>query len=129
ATIELAGPEESPGPLASKVTKSPEAGLVLDLDGVAIRLGLNDAVRDNRKFFDMLFSDADADKDGALDRKESEKSRIFQNLFDAADRNGDDKLSRPELTAYLDVTVDATSSRLMLTAADSGRDIFELLDA
>src|SRR5207249_3593169 len=69
------------------------------------------------------------DKDDSLDRKESEKSRIFGNIFDAADRNGDDKLSRRELAAYLDRSVEATASRLMLTFADSGRDVFEVLDA
>ena len=129
STIELAGPADSAGPLAAKVTKSPEDGLVLDLDGIEIRLGLNDVVRDFRKFFDMRFTEADADKDDVLDRQESEKSQIFQNLFDTADRNGDDKLSRRELAAYLDRSVDATESRLMLTAADSGRNVFEVLDA
>src|SRR5262249_46260827 len=48
---------------------------------------------------------------------------------DAADRNGDDRLSRRELAAYLDQSVDATESRLMVTAADSGRNMFDILDA
>ena len=78
STIALAGPEESPGPLAAKVTKTEEDGLVLDLDGVEIQLGLNDIVGDFRRFFDMRFNEADADKDGALDRKEAEKSRFFR---------------------------------------------------
>jgi Ca2+-binding EF-hand superfamily protein len=129
STIELAGPVDSPGPLAASVKKSDEDGLVLDLEGVEIPLGLNDAVGDYRRFFDMRFNEADADKDGALDKKEVEKSRFFGTLFDAADRNGDAKLSKSELTAYLDRSVDATECRLMLTAADSGRSIFEVLDA
>jgi Ca2+-binding EF-hand superfamily protein len=131
ATIEPPGPEESPGPgpLASKLKKSPENGLVLDLDGIEVRLGLNDAVRDLREFFANRFKDADADKDGTLDRKEAENSRIFGSFFEAADRNRDDRLARGELTAYLERSVDAAESRLMLTVADSGRNLFELLDA
>ncbi len=129
STFELAAPADSPGPLAAKVKKSEEDGLVLDLDGVEIALGLNDAIGDSRRFFAMRFDEADADKDGALDKKEAEKLPFFGALFDAADRNGDARLSKSELTAYLDRVVDATESRLMLTAADSGRSIFEVLDA
>jgi Ca2+-binding EF-hand superfamily protein len=128
-TLELAGPEEFPGPLAAKVKKSQDGTLTLDLDGVEIGLSLNDAVRDLRKFLDMRFNEADANKDGSLDRDESERSRIFEGLFEAADRNADERLSRRELTAYLDRTVDATESRLMLSVTDSGRSVFEVLDA
>jgi Ca2+-binding EF-hand superfamily protein len=129
STIEVATPEPTAGPLAAKVRKSEEEGLVLDLEGVEIRLGLNDVVRDFRKFFEMRFGEADADKDGSLDRNEAEKARFFKLVFDPADRNGDEKLSRRELTAYLDRSVDATESRLLLTAEDAGRSVFEILDA
>jgi Ca2+-binding EF-hand superfamily protein len=129
STLELAGPGDLAGPLAAKVKKTEEGGLVLDLDGIEVRLGLNDIVRDFRRFFDMRFNEADADKDGALDRKEAEKSRFFPRLFDPADRDGDEKLTRRELTGFLDRSVDATESRLMVTAGDSGRNVFEVLDA
>jgi Ca2+-binding EF-hand superfamily protein len=129
STLELAGPGDLAGPLAANVKKTEEGGLVLDLDGIEVRLGLNDIVRDFRRFFDMRFNEADADKDGALDRKEAEKSRFFPRLFDPADRDGDEKLTRRELTGFLDRSVDATESRLMVTAGDSGRNVFEVLDA
>jgi Ca2+-binding EF-hand superfamily protein len=128
ATLELAGPGDLAGPLAANVKKTEDNGLVLGLDGVDVRLGLNDIVRDFRRFFDMRFNEADADKDGALDRKEAEKSRFFPRLFDPADRDGDETLTRRELTGFLDRSVDATESRLMVTAGDSGRNVFELLD-
>jgi Ca2+-binding EF-hand superfamily protein len=129
STLELAGPGDLAGPLASKVKKTEEDGLVLDLEGIEVRLGLSDNVRDFRRFFAMRFGEADANKDGALDRKEAEKSRFFQNVFDPADRNGDEMLSQGEMTAYLDRSVDATQSRLMVTPGDSGRSVFEFLDA
>jgi Ca2+-binding EF-hand superfamily protein len=128
STLELAGPESLAGPLAARVKKTEEDGLVLVLEGVAVRLGLNDAVGDFRRFFTMRFDEADADKDGALDRKEAEKARFLARLFDPADRNGDEKLTRAEMTAYLDRSVDATESRLIVTARDSGRSVFEILD-
>jgi Ca2+-binding EF-hand superfamily protein len=129
STFELAGPGDLAGPLAARVKKTEDNGLVLDLDGIEIRLGLNDVVRDFRRFFDMRFNEADADKNGALDRKEAEKSRFFLRLFDPADRDGDEKLSRREVTSFLDRSVDATESRVMVSAGDSGRNVFEVLDA
>jgi Ca2+-binding EF-hand superfamily protein len=129
ATLELAGPGDPAGPLASKVKKTEEDDLVLDLESVEVRLGLSDNVRDLRRFFAMRFSEADANKDGSLDRKEAEKARFLQPLFDPADRNGDDKVSQGEMTAYLDRSVDATQSRLMVTPGDSGRSVFAFLDA
>jgi Ca2+-binding EF-hand superfamily protein len=128
ATIELAGPDEPAGPLAAKVKKAAEGGLALDLDEVEIRLGVNDAMEDYRSFYDKSFADADANKDGTLDRSEADRSRIFGPLFEPADRNGDAKLTRNEVKSYLDLGAEATESRLILTAADSGRSVFELLD-
>jgi Ca2+-binding EF-hand superfamily protein len=131
STIEVAGPGDAPGPqpLASKVKKTKEGALVLDLDGTEIHLGLNDSLRDLRKFLELRFKDADANNDDAIDRKEAERSRIFQGVFNAADRNGDDRVARRELTGYLDLSYAAAEGRLMLTAADAGRSIFESLDA
>jgi Ca2+-binding EF-hand superfamily protein len=128
STIALASPEDAAGPLAAQVRKLEDDTLVLDLAGVEIHLGLNDSVRDFRRFFAMRFSEADANKDGTLDRKEAEKARFFQMLFDPADRNGDERLSQGELTAYLDRSFDAVESRLMVTAGDSGRSVFDVLD-
>jgi Ca2+-binding EF-hand superfamily protein len=45
-----------------------------------------------------------------------------------ADRDGDDRLSRKELDAYIDRQSDAIASRLMLSMADRGRALFERLD-
>jgi Ca2+-binding EF-hand superfamily protein len=129
ATIALAGPDEPAGPLAAKVKKLPDDELVLDLDGLEIRLGLNDAVTDYRDFYDKSFTDADADKDGVLDRSEADRSRIFGALFTPADRNGDARLTHDEVKSYLDMSVEAAESRLILTATDSGRNLFEILDA
>jgi Ca2+-binding EF-hand superfamily protein len=127
-TIEIAGPEDGGGPLAAQVKTLPEGGMVLDLDGIEIRLSLNDFVRDFRRFLEMRFNDADSDKNGELDRKEAERARFFERVFDPADRNGDERLSRRELTNYLERAVDSTESRLVVTPGDSGRSLFELLD-
>jgi Ca2+-binding EF-hand superfamily protein len=128
STLALAAPEEIAGPLAAQVQKTDDGDLLLNLDGIEVRLGLDDNVRDFRKFFAMRFGEADADQDGTLDRKEAEKSRSFRQVFGPADRNSDEKLARSEMTAYLDRVVDATESRLMVTPSDLGRNVFAALD-
>jgi Ca2+-binding EF-hand superfamily protein len=52
----------------------------------------------------------------------------LQQAFDLADRDGDGKLFKAELDAYLDRQSEAAASRVMLTIGDRGRSLFEILD-
>ena len=128
ATISLPEPGEVRSAADPRLKTKPNRGLVLDLDGHEVRLNAVDTVRDNRQIFNMRFDLADGDKDGMLDRLEAEKSRIFLSFFDPADRNADNKLSRGEVTLYLDRTLDLEHSRVSLTITDSGRPFFDSLD-
>lgn len=49
-------------------------------------------------------------------------------LFDAADRNGDAKLTRAELEAFFDLIESGVSSRVVVTAQDRGRNLFDHFD-
>ncbi len=49
-------------------------------------------------------------------------------LFDAADRNGDAKLTRAELEAFFDLVESGVSCRVVVTAEDRGRNLFDHFD-
>ena len=127
-TIRLPSPDEGPSAGAPVVRAKPDQGLAVELDGREVRLVPNDSVSDFRQFFDMRFQQADLDKDGSLDRSEAEKGRFFLGFFDSGDRNADGKLSRAELSAYLERSFDLGLSRVSLNVADEGRAFFEILD-
>jgi Ca2+-binding EF-hand superfamily protein len=114
--------------VAPGVKTKPDRGLALELDGREVRLVPNNNVPDYRRIFDMRFELADLNKDGLLDRSEAEKGRIFLDLFDPADRNADDRLSRAELSVYLERAFDLGLSRVSLNITDEGRAFFEILD-
>ena len=77
------------------------------------------------------FAEADADHDGRLDRGEAERSSFapLRDLFDAADRDGDGRVSAEEWSAYLDLQARLVEGQVVLTILDHGRGLFELLDA
>jgi Ca2+-binding EF-hand superfamily protein len=76
------------------------------------------------------FRALDANGDGYVDGKE-----LYHEPFDLvpllrlADRDGDRRLSRQELTAYLDLQEKTLTASTVLTAVDRGRRLFEMLDA
>jgi len=77
------------------------------------------------------FAEADADHDGRLDRAEAERSSFapLRDLFDAADRDGDGRVTAKEWSAYLDLENRLVQGQVVLTILDHGRGLFELLDA
>jgi Ca2+-binding EF-hand superfamily protein len=77
------------------------------------------------------FAEADADRDGSLDRDEAARASFapLRDLFDAADRDGDGRVSAAEWSAYLDLQARLAEGQVVLTVLDHGRGLFELLDA
>jgi hypothetical protein len=76
------------------------------------------------------FKAADANGDGFLDSKEVYRPPFeFVALLRLADRDGDGKLSMKELEAYAELQARAVSCFVVLTIADRGQSLFELLDA
>jgi Ca2+-binding EF-hand superfamily protein len=54
--------------------------------------------------------------------------RVFVGLFDAADRDGDGRLTTAELQAFLDLVEFGVACRVTVTAEDLGPSVFALLD-
>jgi Ca2+-binding EF-hand superfamily protein len=129
ATIHLPTPAESTATPDPRVKTDPKRGLTLDLEGREVQLSSNDNVQDFRRFFERRFDLGDANQDGFLDRSETQRFPILVSIFESVDRNSDDKISRPELNAYVDRTLDLGRSRASITFTDSGRAFFEAIDA
>jgi len=81
----------------------------------------------------VQFKQADKDKNGYLDEKEANDSRVFRGLFKVMDRDGDGKLYEKEVVAYLDQTralqARANASCVSLVLSDQSRGLFDLLDS
>lgn len=83
-----------------------------------------------RKDFLDRFADADADTDGTVVEADLAKREqaVLKQLVPAADRNGDGKLSREELVAWLDLQDQVAAGHVLVTVLDHGAGLFELLD-
>jgi Ca2+-binding EF-hand superfamily protein len=129
--------EQRPAPLAAAVRRSAGAALLITLGPAEIDVrrvedGPADfRVQQGRQFYQNQFKLADADKNGFLDAKEvlGDQRNFLRQLFPLADRDGDGRLTEPELFAYLDLQDRAAASCTVLTIADHGRGLFEFLDA
>ncbi len=56
-------------------------------------------------------------------------AQVLTGLFDAADRDGDGKLTRAELDAFFDLIELGVGCRVVVTATNRGRNPFDLVDA
>jgi len=72
----------------------------------------------------------DSQRQGYLTRRqlEPESAAALRGLLEFADRNNDSRLSRDELTAYLDLVASAVSAQVSIRLASSGQGLFGLLD-
>jgi Ca2+-binding EF-hand superfamily protein len=82
-----------------------------------------------RQFLLDQFQAADSKlKRGFIDVKQADQTAGLRDLFQAADRNGDGKLTKEELTTYIDLLGKAVASSAVLTVSDHGRSLFSLLN-
>jgi Ca2+-binding EF-hand superfamily protein len=110
------------------------SGLVLTFRDTRIELHRNanePATLEKRKeSYLARFKALDANGDGFLDSKEIYRPPFeFVALLRLADRDSDGKLSMKELEAYAELQAKAISCFTVLTIADRGQSLFELLDA
>ncbi|MBN9118095.1 MAG: EF-hand domain-containing protein, partial [Planctomycetes bacterium] len=56
-------------------------------------------------------------------------AQVLAGLFDAADRDGDGKLTLAELEAFFDLVERGVGCRVVVTVTDRGRNLFDVFDA
>jgi Ca2+-binding EF-hand superfamily protein len=130
--IGLAGtPRYSVMPSPGSATEASSVVLGIEREGAAVVLAVDDNIVPGNPVLIRQFDMADRDQNGYVDRSESNNPAValVQRVFTIADRNGDGKLFKLELEAYVDRQSDAIASRIMLTVTDRGRTLFELLDS
>jgi Ca2+-binding EF-hand superfamily protein len=82
-----------------------------------------------REFYAAQFSAAAGDKPAPKSAFEDDPTtQVLAGLFDAADRDGDGKLTRTELEAFFDLIELGISCRVFVTVTDRGRNLFDQFD-
>jgi Ca2+-binding EF-hand superfamily protein len=147
AGVKLLGDEAAPDGIL-KLTLGAKA--VFGSDGPALRLSPDGtrlqvpgglcsvvSVRDDpaagfraaRSFYLAQFKAAAGDKPAPKSLFEDDPTaQVLAGLFDAADRDGDGKLTRAELEAFLDLVELGIACRVVVTVTDRGRNLFDLFD-
>jgi Ca2+-binding EF-hand superfamily protein len=87
-----------------------------------------------KQFYGKAFKKLDANADGMLERKEVELAMsnddyFLRGLWGLADRDGDAKLTEPELGLWLDLEALGAGAFGTVRLDDQGRGLFEQLDA
>jgi Ca2+-binding EF-hand superfamily protein len=103
-------------------------------NGVCVVTAVKDdpttAFRAAKGFYLAQFKAAAGDKPAAKSVFEDDPTaQVLTGLFDAADRDGDGKLTRAELEAFFDLIELGIACRVIVTATDRGRNLFDLFDA
>jgi Ca2+-binding EF-hand superfamily protein len=108
----------------------PAAGIEVDLGPATVEFAVDDVLPNSNAVLIRQFETADSDKNGYVDKMESTQNALalLQRVFAMADRDGDGKLYKKELEAYIERQSEAIASRMMLTLADRGRALFQMLD-
>jgi Ca2+-binding EF-hand superfamily protein len=135
APAELATPNGKPAPLASAVTRWANGTLTFAHAGAQIELrrtaGAASNMAGNRQQIIQQFRAADKENRGFLNIKQLDNQQLqfLKVAFPLADRNGDGKLTEEELDDYLEMQSKAVNCALVVTIADRGQSLFDLLDA
>lgn len=78
--------------------------------------------------YDRQFDAADTDNNGYLTREESRRNGFFSRVFAQMDADGDGKVFKKEMRAYVRRQMNLALSRTIFNIADQGRDLFKILD-
>jgi Ca2+-binding EF-hand superfamily protein len=124
---------QTPPALPDLTVKTSDMGLLnIVTDDVHLEFGVaperrtEDSVKNS---FTRAFKQADRDGNGYLEQDEVVNNRLFEDAFDRFDRDGDGKMFEEELLAVVTGRIVAALARTSMTAANRGKDLFEILDA
>jgi Ca2+-binding EF-hand superfamily protein len=90
--------------------------------------GGEQAADNARRYYAGQFQAADTDNNQYLEKSEVKGQTLMAGLFDAMDADGDGKLYRKEVDAFVDQQSLAARSQMVLSVADQGRAIFAIVD-
>lgn len=125
--------------LAAKSKGVAVRGEVLEIGNVSIRFGglttgpgfalARLAPEEQAK---QLLQQADADKNGYVDREEAKRNPFFMGKFDAIDADGDGMIVEKEIKAYLvrteELTAKVKAATAQVSVSEAGNGLFDLLD-
>jgi Ca2+-binding EF-hand superfamily protein len=113
------------------------AGLTVRVGGarVSVVRGPQTRVGNNftgyRNLLVQQFRDLDRESKGYLVAKQLEDRRqaLLRSVLEVADRDGDGKLTMPELLAWVDLAAEGANRTTTVSFTESGRGLFQILDA
>lgn len=132
----LKSAERPTTPLAAR-TKQTGDGLALDVGVTRVELRAPEPpanpAAENRQRYQQQFKALDRDGNGYLEMNEVQQIPFFKSAFKVMDADGDGQLFEKEMLAYLEgiegLRARAQSGSVLLTIAEQGRGLFDLLDA
>jgi Ca2+-binding EF-hand superfamily protein len=133
---ELHNPGKRPMPLAGRVKQVESDALAFALGDAdfSVQVGATTykPFRNVRRFYEEQFRNLDVKDRGFVELAQEKENRGYPflfYLFPLADRNGDGKLTRRELSAYLDLQEEGSACYVTVQVSDTGRSLFERIDA
>lgn len=116
--------------LAKKVKRVNSDNLAMALGDAEVSLQVNQGYNGQNGVKDFYLQQFDgiADKDKVVLRKQVQGNYYLQQMFNQADRNGDDRLTRKELSDWLDLMGEAGGKLCSLSLSDNGRSLFRAVD-
>ena len=119
---------------AGGARKAADGSILVALEGVRIEwhvAGDTGEAAGIRPFYLQQFRAADKDHKGRLRREDVDRPafRLLHELFPAADRDGDGKLTEKELNDYFDLHAKGSAAYVTLAVEGRRAGLFELLDA
>jgi Ca2+-binding EF-hand superfamily protein len=133
---EVFNPKRRPMPLAAAVKQVDDNTVAFALGDARIELQGNEVsgfnrFRNVRNFYEREFNNLDPKGRGYVELSQEKESQgrpfLFQ-IFPMADRDGDGKLTRKELKAYLDLQAEGSNCYATVQVSDQGRSLFNLID-
>ena len=96
---------------------------------IAVTYRHRDPIAEAKTNASTAFNEIDADANGYLDRDEiADHQRFERYLFDAMDRDEDDRVFAAEMMKYVEEYTEPSSTSCQITLLESGNGFFQLLD-